>query len=507
MRAAILARVSNEEQAGPMRRSVQTQVELLRGMADSRGWEVVRVYEIPGESAYADEHGARPMFEAAVEAACRREFDVLLIAEFSRFSRSERIAHDVLYRMRKAGCGLVALNGTDYAAERDYASIESWMANRASRDHANRVRNGHRGKFERGLLIGDVPFGYRRPMIVDQRGATVPDVNAPVEPVPEEAEAVRWAFAHYTRWGGHQAIADEFNRRGLRPRSKVGRRLFEGTSIESILSNRAYAGWVTYKGESREGLHEAIVTLEEWAAVQARVQRRTRQPRATKLLSGLLRCLHCQRSMVTEVANERYVDRRRANSPCPVGGRGMAMELAHAGIVEAVGALTLDEEPKWAEYVNQQLRRPGASGANERAALEGEKRRITKAYQLGAMEDHEFEEALRGVRARMARLQPEENAMAMVMQRITSFGQVWAMASEQGRNAALGLLLEAAEADILSGEVWLRPRAEFVGLAEIRRSYVAEYFGTPDWNRTSIGIGGMGRAPSGLFLPIELVAA
>src|SRR5690349_5050244 len=89
VRVAVLARVSSERQAADaLAHSVPNQVEQLRLMAERRGWEVVRVFEIPGETAYVDDMAGRPLFREAVEAACRREFEALLISEFSRFSRS-----------------------------------------------------------------------------------------------------------------------------------------------------------------------------------------------------------------------------------------------------------------------------------------------------------------------------------------------------------------------------------------------------------------------------------
>lgn len=78
MRAAILARVSTEEQAAEDRHSLPMQVRVLREYAERERLEVAQVFEIRGESAYGDELESRPEFMAAIAAAERRDFDVLL---------------------------------------------------------------------------------------------------------------------------------------------------------------------------------------------------------------------------------------------------------------------------------------------------------------------------------------------------------------------------------------------------------------------------------------------
>lgn len=508
MKVAILARVSSEEQAGPLRNSIATQEQLLRGMASQRGWEVVRVFEIPGESAFADDIRGRPMFEAAINAACRREFDALLVSEFSRFSRHEAVTHEVLKKLRKAGCKLIGLNGTDYCEQYEMATIEGMMAFRSSRDQSFRVSNGHRGQFERGLLVGDIPFGYRRVMTEDARGAIVPNTKIPPVVVPEEADAIRWAFDHYLRSGSPTEIAIEFNRRGMRPRSKKGYTAFEPSSIQSLLENRAYAGWVTYKGEMREGLHEAIVSLETWAAVKARTERKERASRSARLLSGLLVCVWCKRHLTTENAANRYVERRRQNAPCPTHGKMIRAESAHEGIVEAVSALTWEGEGDWSKWVTARLRRPIADTTSERKELEEERRRVAKAYQLGALNDREFEAALRDIQARQSRLAPEVDSLRFAAERVQSFSHGFGAVSEAGKREILRVILERCEVDLATNRVWMRPRPEFAELAAARRDYVmASGSGTPDWNRT-VAIHSDGfELVNGLYLPSELVAA
>jgi hypothetical protein len=121
MRAAILARVSDERQVGEGQMSLANQLAALQGFVASRGWLVVRVFELPGESAYVDDLRLRPLFAGVVEAAERREFDVLVVRDFTRFARSLRVGFDVLWRFQRAGVRLLDLTGTDYTEDEDRA--------------------------------------------------------------------------------------------------------------------------------------------------------------------------------------------------------------------------------------------------------------------------------------------------------------------------------------------------------------------------------------------------
>ena len=81
-------------------------------------------------------------------------------------------------------------------------------------------------------------------------------------PVPEEAEAIAEAVRDYAAGAGFQEIARRWNAQGLRPHSKQGLTLFTISSVQSVIENDFYAGFVRYKGDRKRGAHEAIITEE-----------------------------------------------------------------------------------------------------------------------------------------------------------------------------------------------------------------------------------------------------
>src|SRR5262245_17703598 len=112
------------------------------------------------------------------------------------------------------------------------------------------IRKGYSERFSMGLPTGDIPFGYRP-------GESTR--SAPVA-VPAEADAIKTAFHDYAQGKGFLAIATEWNRRGLKPRSKRGLDKFTVSSVQSVLENRFYCGFISHLGQERPGAHQPIIT-------------------------------------------------------------------------------------------------------------------------------------------------------------------------------------------------------------------------------------------------------
>lgn len=514
-RAAILSRVSTEEQAADDRHSLPMQRRLLLERAAREGWEVVREFEIRGESAYVDEIERRPEFAAAVACAERGEFDVLMVYDFSRFARSHRVAHEVLYRLKRAGVRLVDASGVDYTEDEDRAAFEAMFSRRASRDHSRRVRDAIRRRHELGLPTGDIPFGYRRVMVRDGLGNLVPDTLAPPVVVPEEAEAIRWAYRAWVAHGSYLDVAREFNRRGLRPRSKP-RRLGPGysrpaneefgpTSVQRILENRFYLGYVTHRGVERRGRHEPIVDEELWQAAQARKRRGSRAPKRLALLSGLAVCFHCGRPVEnTQSAGRRryYRERRRGGrQECPAVGYGWYEGELHAQVDELMRGLPLEDGRFW-EFVNGAARKPSRPGDGaERAALVERRRRAGHALVAGSLTEREHDALVAEINAQLARLSPVVTGDVLWRaEQVSGWRRVWGVATAEEKGEALREVFRAVPVD-LAGKRWgVDPWPEYDPLISLVSEFVS-----------LVRPGGAGRSKDTwrggvLYLPEGLVA-
>lgn len=518
MRAAILARVSTEAQAGERRASLTNQEELLRQVAARHGWEVVRVFAIPGESAFSGDMASRPQFREAIEAGKRGEFEILLVSEFSRFSRNKRLTENVLDELRRHRIALFGANGVNYTANDDMATMDSWAAYRASADHSVRVRRGHEAKFRRGLHVGDVPFGYRRPLTPDGRGGITPDASMPVEIVEDEAEAVRWAFNAYARRVSMTDIAREFNRRGLRPRSKRGNVLFEASSIQSILENEFYAGVVSLNveqtdelgrrervRETREGLHVPILTQDEWLAVVVRRSRQTHAgQRETLLLTGLARCSSCGAYLHAHSMSGRaplYRDRPREASPCGARVRSITNTHVDVPVQRIIGELSADRE--FIAAVNR-ASSPGVrrtEAVAERRRMDEERKRIAHAYRIGLMREEEVEVAMSELRRREMDLGPDLESVSSALASMQSWAEEWWAMDLREQRGVVGTVLRDVVVDLDRKEIAVAAAAEYEDLFEQRACWAAGVrWYTPDRNRTA-------RSAQLLWTPAELGVA
>ena len=101
-RAAVYARVSTVDRG----QDPETQLRQLREYADRRAFAIVREYVDHASGARSD----RAEYRAMLEAARRREFDVLLVWRYDRFARSLRELVNALAEFEGLGIEFVSYN-------------------------------------------------------------------------------------------------------------------------------------------------------------------------------------------------------------------------------------------------------------------------------------------------------------------------------------------------------------------------------------------------------------
>jgi site-specific DNA recombinase len=139
----------------------------------------------------------------------------------------------------------------------------------------------------------------------------------------DESLQVRAIFNLYLELGSLLPVVQELRKRNWtmkrwmkRDGCERGGKPFVKTSLHKLLSNVAYLGKVRYKSEVHDGEHAAIVDVETWEKVQARLRHNCRTGGAGvrnkfgALLKGILRCTACDCSMVpshsTKQGSKRY---------------------------------------------------------------------------------------------------------------------------------------------------------------------------------------------------------
>lgn len=405
MRAAIYSRFSTELQDAA---SIADQERVCGEFAARHGFAVVDRFSDHGVSGAAI--GNRPGVRAMIAAAQAGAFDVLLVAELSRLSRSAGDLNKTIDLLVFRGVRVVGVsNGYDSARKghKLQAGVEGIMGEAFRELIRDKTREALRGRVDRGLSAGGRPFGYRS-RAVD--GGSVLEVFEP------EAEVVREIFAQYLAGVSPRRIAHALNERGVAsPRSgtwAVSAICGSRSSSTGILRNPIYKGARVWRRSRFEKDPEtgkrkrfnfpekkwiqipapelAIVSLETWNAVAARIGGvgSKRGKPARTLLGGLLTCGHCGGPVVA-------IDRRvygcaaardRGPAVCPgVKVRRETIETAIVGILR--GELLSDEAieamRREVAAIEAQTRREAAAArkaaTDRREQLEREVRNLTDA--------------------------------------------------------------------------------------------------------------------------------
>lgn len=151
---------------------------------------------------------------------------------------------------------------------------------------AERRRAANRQRAEHGAWqFSRRPYGYRR-------------IGGRIEQVPEEAEAIREAFAAYLAGTSYQAIADNWNAKG---RTTTLGYPWRADHIMELMRNPRFAGIVVYRGEELPDVEPSwkpVISRRTWAdfCEVKRGRKQSGAPSAGKpkhLASGFAICVIC----------------------------------------------------------------------------------------------------------------------------------------------------------------------------------------------------------------------
>jgi site-specific DNA recombinase len=276
--------------------SVATQNKAFLTFCDEHGYDVAVTFV---ETADGDGH--RSGFRQLVDYLRRsdRGFVVVVAPSLDVIGGSREEAFRRYFQLEGLGAQVTFLSGpTDPTAE----LVQSWSEETHSTQLGERVRQAMRRKAVRGEVLGRPPYGYKV------------GLRRRLELVAEEAVVVRHIFRLYLHEGmGIRLIARRLNEEALRTRRGGN---WSMVSIRDILRNRVYLGTYSRFGVRVPGSHPALVTPDDFRAVQDRLNARRnnyapRQP-SQFLLAGLVQCGHCGNKMIG--VSRRQSWRRRSGS-------------------------------------------------------------------------------------------------------------------------------------------------------------------------------------------------
>jgi len=307
--------------------SIENQRELLSKFAMLNGWVETKTYCDDG---YSGGNFQRPGFLEMLEDARKGVINLILVKDLSRLGRDfVEVGRYTDIVFPSLGCRFVSvLDCLDSEGDNtDMLHFRSLMNDYYLRDLSSKIKSVLHSKKASGQFIAAyAPYGYRK-SAKDKHKLVIDEYAAGI---------VRRIYDMRLAGTAYGQIAATLNREGTTsPRiywrqtnDKNGckaAQLWTYATIKAILHNEVYKGTLltnhtgtrSYKDHTRvskpetewihlEALHEAIVSAEEWEAVQkinhaASLRPVSRQDPVAKLFTGKLVCADCKAPLNAKV--------------------------------------------------------------------------------------------------------------------------------------------------------------------------------------------------------------
>ena len=277
-------------------------------------------YEDRDRSGYTFEQ--REGYQAMRRGLMTHKYDILVVKDFSRFSRRNSRGLVELEDLRDAGVRIISIgDNIDFPNDDDWLKIQfQFLINEMPvTDTSKKVKSVIRRRQQDGKWICAAPYGY----IINKRGE--------FELVPTEAEIIREIFRLYLDGWGYKKIANYLTEEGVptprmteRERKEAAGEDYRRTvkpvwsivTVQGILDNDFYIGTLRQGKYARkkingdsvrrdqlehlvfENHHQAIIDYRTYATVRAlRDKRSTAHYRGVKkydnVYSGFLECGDC----------------------------------------------------------------------------------------------------------------------------------------------------------------------------------------------------------------------
>lgn len=379
--------------------SLEEQDKANRARVVALGGVIEHDYIEPGRSAFTENLNKRIAFQEMLRDARERSFDILVVYDLSRFSRSMRVSLNIAADLERLG--IEVLSATEHFDRTTAAGRLTFhmlaAASQFKSDHlSERMRAVRRGEAERGRHVGPIPVGFRR-----ERGILIPT---------EGIAAPRLAFELRARRMSYEAICDALREAGHRmPDGQP----FTKYQVEEMLKNVVYIGRVRCNGQEYAGAHEPAIEMTTWSAVQAQCQASGPRPRASSpaLLSGLARCSNCGAPMWLNGKSGAYyacsgqlthAREPRCNMRSVYAATVEAHLLASVAVLLSDRALLDEAARELASIAAEQC----PTAVVDRTKLEARLDRYKRAWLAGDIEESEYRAEQQRVRAELTRLAP-----------------------------------------------------------------------------------------------------
>jgi site-specific DNA recombinase len=268
--------------------SIEEQKAKLESYCDIKDWHVYKVYTDGGFSGSTTE---RPALEQLIKDAQSKLFDTVLVYKLDRLSRSQKdtlyLIEDIFLKNNIEFVSLLENFDTSTPFGRAVIGLLSVFAQLEREQIKERMQLGKLGRAKAGksMMWAKTSYGYNYNK--ETGSMTVNEY---------EALAVKEIFTSYLAGMSITKLRDKIN--GEYPKQPA----WSYRTIRGILANPVYCGLNQYKGQTFQGAHKAIISLDDFEQAQRELAKRQQtakelsNPRpfqAKYMLSGLAQCGYC----------------------------------------------------------------------------------------------------------------------------------------------------------------------------------------------------------------------
>lgn len=268
--------------------SIEEQKAKLESYCDIKDWHIYKVYTDGGFSGSTTE---RPALEQLIKDAQSKLFDTVLVYKLDRLSRSQKdtlyLIEDIFLKNNIEFVSLLENFDTSTPFGRAVIGLLSVFAQLEREQIKERMQLGKLGRAKSGksMMWSKTSYGYD----YDKETGSL-TVNE------YEALAVKEIYSSYLAGMSITKLRDRINKEY--PKQPA----WSYRTIRGILANPVYCGLNQYKGQTFQGTHKAIISLDDFEQTQRELAKRQQtakelsnpRPFQSKyMLSGLAQCGYC----------------------------------------------------------------------------------------------------------------------------------------------------------------------------------------------------------------------
>lgn len=268
--------------------SIEEQKAKLESYCDIKDWHIYKVYTDGGFSGSTTE---RPALEQLIKDAQSKLFDTVLVYKLDRLSRSQKdtlyLIEDIFLKNNIEFVSLLENFDTSTPFGRAVIGLLSVFAQLEREQIKERMQLGKLGRAKAGksMMWAKTSYGYNYDK---ETGSMTVDEY--------EALAVKEIYSSYLAGMSITKLRDKINEEY--PKQPA----WSYRTIRGILANPVYCGLNQYKGQTFQGTHKAIISLDDFEQTQRELAKRQQtakelsNPRpfqAKYMLSGLAQCGYC----------------------------------------------------------------------------------------------------------------------------------------------------------------------------------------------------------------------